>query len=298
VDVAVDTSALSEMDHDSGLLDRVCGLVEQYHYRLAIPLPVVSEATDANNPQGVLKRLRVLVTLSDRLGSRFLITQHVGDFLRIERQRRIHSTPRLPIDNQERIVESIRSGRVIEDFANLRDKIQQEQRKRERLDRDRRARVEVGNMFAHLAHKLPDALDQFGTDPDVWSSLFADAASKRGKYKREMKQRPRRYASAIVKLGYSTLIVFGVLFPHSAFGKYSDVLNGPKPNEWTDQAIAVTAAHARFFLSEDVRQCAKLNFVATKFGLRVLAISTSDWLERHQDRGHLGPGSAEAARGG
>jgi hypothetical protein len=97
---------------------------------------------DARRVDGVLARVDCVTALSERLGTRFFFTQDVGDLLRIERQRRVHSIARVPVDFQSRVLPEVRAN------------IQRQQRKDETFERDRRARDQFRGTFSAV-EKLP-----------------------------------------------------------------------------------------------------------------------------------------------
>jgi hypothetical protein len=64
-----------------------------------------------------------------------------------------------------------------------------------------------------------------------------------------MRLSPPRYATAVMRMAYETLISFGVIFTSAGIGRSAGIVTGPKRNDWVDGTIASASAHARVLLS-------------------------------------------------
>jgi len=276
VDIALDNSTAAELEVNKELRDAVIRKVTDKRARLALPLEALSEAISVDR-HWIQGRVECLLDLRDRLGSRFFLPQASGDIIAIERKRAVSSIPAVPESFHVGVFDRMRNGDIYAELEALQRQIKVDQRKDARLVNDQAARDNVPPDLAKKAKQFDSAVPSIASDDGFWRLVFMDHASERGRYTKAMRERPRRYASAIVLGSYGTLIALGALFS-GRIVKMKHILSAPRSGDWTDREIASTAAHAYRLLSEDVRMRNKVNFIAGIFGLKVKAVACKDWL--------------------
>jgi hypothetical protein len=277
MDVAIDTSTLSErLSKRPDVAHAVLRKIAAERLRLVLPLQVLSEAIDSSSEDGVVARLSCLAALAQTLGPRFVITQDVGDQLRLERARALSSTPALPARVHAGYVDLLKGPEILENLLELRGKIRTQQRKDTTLARDKSARQDLGKIFKRVP--IDEVMADLRNSDFFWNGVFVEGASRLGKYKARMRAHPGRYATAVMVAGFTFLNAMGSIYALHGYGRHQLLLRGPKRGDWLDSYVAACSVRAKVFLSEDDGQRRKVNFIATTMGLPARAQAVEEWL--------------------
>ena len=277
-DIAVDTSALSLFAREPAVRDLVCERILGDRARLAVPIQALSEIVDSEDTQGVTNRLTCVAALATSLRERFLVTQDVLDLVLLEREQRITSVPEVP--DRAGLIDSFLSPDFMKDLPELRKGIQKHQMKDISFGRDLDSRKNLSKLFAPYAKRLPGMVGDLRNNDWFWTTVFVQAkkVSDRGRYAARMRLNPKRYATAVMSATYLFLNAMGSIFVDTGLGRFAGILRAPRRNDRIDGTIAACASHARVFLTEDEGQRIKVNYIATQFGLRLIATSVRGWL--------------------
>jgi len=245
--------------------------------RLVIPIVTIAEALDGPE-NGARTRAQTLELILRRLERKTIIG--LDERRLIEREAKlghISRTPSIPskefVDVRNRIV-AYANHSSDEAFPGLASYLMKDIS----YKLDRRARDDC-------LLKFPDANGKMINTPldnqlvelielTPWFRTFIP----RKRVVKVAKSCPKCFPATWILLSYLTLNALGSTFSKTGFGRYGHVLRGPQRGAWVDARTASAGAYSRIFLSDDQNQREKLNFISTRFGQKIKAMSWEEWM--------------------
>ncbi len=283
MDVALDTSALSDLDGDKNLLKEFLARLRKDDLRLVLPYLTVIEALASTNPQAAKRRADLVLMLAAQQSGNFIIGGDLKAIIPIELARkgpRSKRTPRLRDEQAWRVFDVLTNARFVKYHNRVVDELAQFLKKSEHLDHDRRVRDHVERTFSKPSSGALDTDMQDVCMKALHDSPFVNHWTSSKRKQRHIRFNPAKRPCLTSWCAQTYLNAIGNFYAKFRFGRFSNILSGPKPNTWVDTAIAAAGSYAEFFVTNDALQARRLNFVARELGLSVKAVALSEFLDR------------------
>jgi hypothetical protein len=251
--------------------------LDRLRCRLVVPMPTLEEFAARSDSAISARRLSRLLTLSDRLGRRFVLAPNVAGIFAKERATPLTRTPRQapvdgtdPMDLFRRPDVEASLGRLATDLQKFLDKDRwlATDREAQEIGAEKFKEFEPKDLYPHMETLLGSSFfwDTFGHHIEDHNLD-------------EAKANPVRFATGMMALGYAFLNGAGSMFASAkGFGRYVGLLGKPRKGNWHDLQVAACCARSDLLLTCDHEQEVRVNYLAEQFRLRVRAIQVSKWL--------------------
>lgn len=276
MDAIIDNSALSNWAASSLKVDVIRRAVATGQC-IGLPFATLSEAMDTSDHDRIQARFDLIVAIGDALAERFFVVPVVRTIVERERRMRLNSTPRMERSKTLRIIQGLRDRSWwSQRHAVGRQQVQDLYRKDEKLARDKELAKMLRPEMARKHSMLPTLVEAFRDDDNFWRVVFPVRLTENGRYMPRIRQHPARYAAAIMFGAYGWLLMLGRMFTN--YQRYEVLLSRPDRGDTADHEIAVSAAHARWLVTDDDGLRERVNHVAKLFKIKIRAIRSQEWL--------------------
>lgn len=282
MDVALDTSALSNLERDRAALGKFRQILAKEGLRLVLPYLTIIEALATADPQAAKQRADLILELN---GRDFIVGGDLSSIIAIELRRkgpRLERTPRLADKHASRVLDLLTNPRFVEYHHRVVDELERFLNKSEQLDHDRQVRDHAERTFSSPSTEDLDELMRGACMKALNDSPFINYWTGSKRKQRHIRFNPAKRPCVTSWCVQAYLNAMGNIHAKFHFGRHSEILSGPKRNTWVDTAIAAAASYSRYFVTDDIRQARRLNFVSTELGLGVRAVTLSEFLGKRR----------------
>ena len=294
IDVAIDTSSLSNILNSEVLLKQFKADVLAKSYRLVVSGHVIDEIVSGTRSDKIMARAKKLAILWKELGdSQFTVAKSSYQIIKEELQRRPGSTPTLSSGMRKVILSNLeRYDPTDPNFFEVTEEVRKASEKKDSaLKTDKEVGVAVEKrLILDSPKSIADTENAIRgyTGPTEDYSWFLEATLKiGGPYDFRLIVpmsaicKEPRYHSTKIYLSLSQLTMLGAALDGSSLDEVA-CLFGAKRNNWCDNAITAVAGYSKYYINDDSGARDKAKFLVKRGLANFLPITLDEFLNLDQ----------------